>query len=72
MLHPFMTAELVRQRRAALDAESRTSDSPTSSRAQLAPIPSAAGSPSRHGRPRATSAPWWPAPPEPADLPGLP
>jgi hypothetical protein len=23
MLHPFMTAELVRQRRAALDAESR-------------------------------------------------
>jgi hypothetical protein len=24
MLHPFMTAELVRQRRAALDAESRT------------------------------------------------
>jgi hypothetical protein len=24
MLHPFMTQELVRQRRAALDAESRT------------------------------------------------
>jgi hypothetical protein len=67
MLHPFMTAELVRQRRAALDAESRNQRLGRQLQPQLAPIPSAAGSPSRHGRPRATSAPWWPAPPEPAD-----
>lgn len=59
ILHPFMTAELVRQRRAGLDGESRN----TRLVRQLPPRARAgpehmAGSPQRHGQLRARSAPW--------------
>jgi hypothetical protein len=64
MLHPFTTAELVRQRRAALDTESRNSGSSASSSPGLAPILRAADSCQRHEPLPPTSAPWWPAPPE--------
>jgi hypothetical protein len=64
MLHPSTTAELVRQRRAALDAESRNQRPirQLQPRARADPergrlVPTARTVPP-------TSAPWWPAPPE--------
>jgi hypothetical protein len=70
MPHPFMTAELVRQRRAGLDAESRNQ------RVVRQLQPRARTDPER-GRFAATartfarqSAPCWPAPPEPATYGG--
>jgi hypothetical protein len=70
MLHPFMTTELVRQRRAALDGEAHNRESSANSISELTPIPSPASSPQQRGRWHATSAPWWPAPPEPRDYGG--
>ena len=70
-MHPYMTAELVRQLRAGLDGEARTQRRirPLPPRARTDPARGRV-SPQRRGRWRARSAPWWPGPPEPATYEG--
>jgi hypothetical protein len=56
MLHPCMTAELVRQLRAGLEAEARNQRLVRQLQPQPAPVPNAAGSPQRHNRTRGGAA----------------
>jgi hypothetical protein len=69
-MHPYMTAELVRQLRAGLDAEARNQRVVRQLQLQTHPDPGRGRFAATRGPWRARSAPWSPGPPEPSDLRG--
>jgi hypothetical protein len=70
MLHPFMTQESVRRRRAALDAEARNQRVVHQLQLGTHTDPGRGRFAATRGRWHARSAPWSPGPPEPSDLRG--